>query len=62
MPSLEVIRGTESQQRQIVSEAAGRTAKLQQGSFDETVPIGTQHRNDNLLASMLRDDITSTSI
>ena len=33
MPSLEVIRGTESQQRQIVSEAAGRTAKLQQGSF-----------------------------
>ena len=62
MPSLEVIRGTESQQRQIVSEAARRTAKLQQGSFDETVPVGIQCRKDNLLASMLRDDIISTSI
>ena len=62
MPSLEVIRGTESQQRQIVSEAAGRTTKLQLGSFDEPVPVGTQRRWDNLLASMLRHDIISTSI
>ena len=32
MPSLDVTRGTESQQRQIVSESAGRAGKIQQGS------------------------------
>ena len=41
MPSLEVIRETESQQWQIVSEATGRTAKIQQGSFDETVTVSS---------------------
>ena len=57
MPSLEVTRGTESQQRHIVSEAAGRAAKYSKVHLDETVPAGTQRRKDNEVPSIPRDDI-----
>ena len=64
--SLQVTRGAESHpsevplQRQIDSEAVGRTAKKIRPN--EIVPAATQRRKDNLLASMPGVCIMSTSV
>ena len=48
-----------SLQRQIDSEAVGRTAKTK---LNEIISAATQRRKDNLLASMPGDYIMSTSV
>ena len=67
IPSLQVTRVAESHpsevplQRQIDSEAVGRTAK-EKSRPDEIVPAATQRRKDNLLASIPGVCIMSTSV
>ena len=70
LPSLQVTTGAESHpsemplQRQIDSEAVGRTSKKKKKKIhaDEIVSPATQRRKDNLLASMPDVCIMSTSV